>query len=223
MMESSCRISETEQRVIDRLITPPLSTRSSLLMRELTHRINNEFSSLISMTSLAAARSRHPEVKKALADVEDRLERYARVHRVLQMPQQRGRIDATAYLRQLCLAISQSKLVDKNIKLTLADRPLLLSSEQCWLLGLIVNELITNAMRHAFDETGGEVRVEFVPDEFEVECRISDNGSAQRGIRPGNGLRIVEELARALGGTIIQRFGSRGSISVLTFPYDDCA
>jgi two-component sensor histidine kinase len=57
-----------------------------LLLHELSHRINNEFASAISLIALAAARSANTEVKIALDAVQDRLQSYAQVHHVLQMP-----------------------------------------------------------------------------------------------------------------------------------------
>jgi two-component sensor histidine kinase len=180
--------------------------------------MNNELASAISMLSRAAARSTHVEAKMALAKVMDRLQSFSIVHRALQMPERSGDTDASAYLRRLCLAISQSKLDGRNVKLVLADSPLRLRAEQCWLLGMIVNELITNAVRHAFDEAGGEVRVEVVTSGQMVECRISDNGTAREDMRPGRGLGIVRELSKALAGGIAHRFGRHGSVAVLTFP-----
>src|ERR1700693_3190667 len=126
-----------------------------LLFREYTHRVNNEFTSAISAISVAAMRSVSGEVKAALAAVIDRLENYARVDRALRMPEQATSINAASYLRQLCLAISRSKLDFKNIKLVLVERPLVINSERCWRLGMIVSELIANAARHAFPERGG--------------------------------------------------------------------
>jgi two-component sensor histidine kinase len=104
---------------------------SALLMRELSHRINNEFTSAISIISLTAARSGSNEVKAALSDVSDRLHRYADVHRTLQMPEYQAYIDAALYLRQLCLSISRSRLEPNNIELILAVRPLSIPSDRC--------------------------------------------------------------------------------------------
>jgi len=117
----------------------------ALLMRELSHRINNEFTSAIGVISLAAARSGSCEVKAALSDVSDRLHRYADVHRTLQMPEYQTYIDAALYLQQLCLSISRSRLEPNNIKLILAVRPLSIPSDRCWRLGMIVYEFITNS------------------------------------------------------------------------------
>ena len=51
-----------------------------------------------------------------------------------------------------------------------------------------------------------------------VECCVEDNGSAVVDVRPGRGLRIVAALTERLGGKLDQRFGPRGTRSMLTFP-----
>jgi two-component sensor histidine kinase len=83
---------------------------------------------------------------------------------------------------------------------------------------LIVSELITNAERHAFRNGRGLIRVELLPSVSFVECRVTDNGTAEGNTSPGHGLKIVEALAKSLGGTIDQRFGPHGATAVLIFP-----
>src|ERR1700694_1697537 len=92
-----------------------------LLLREFSHRINNEFASAISVISLAAARSTNNEVKIALAAAQDRLQNYAQVHQALRIPEHGSLVDAGAYLHQLCRAISRSRLDVKNIELVLVE------------------------------------------------------------------------------------------------------
>jgi two-component sensor histidine kinase len=189
-----------------------------LLIRELSHRINNEFASVASMLSLAAARAANDEAKSTLSAVLTRLEGYLRVHRALQMPQASDFIDASAYLRELCRSMSWSKLDSRNIELIFAERPLSLQSEQCWILGMIVYELINNAARHAFDEAGGKIRVQIAQLGRFVECHVSDTGTAPVLTRRGRGLKIIEELAARLHGRLEQQFGPHGSASRIIFP-----
>ncbi len=154
------------------------NSSTDVLLREFTHRVKNEFASAIQVVSFAAEKSRDRNVKAALEGVMEKLHDYASVHRALQMPSGNDCIDASAYLRDLCGSISRSKLENKNIELVLVDRPFRMSSERCWLLGMIIAELITNAARHAFDSSGGTIRVECRPSGELVECFVSDNGSA---------------------------------------------
>jgi two-component sensor histidine kinase len=73
-----------------------------MLLQELNHRINNDFAAAIGAVSLAAKRSNNYEVKAALSRVAELVQRYADVHRALQMPECETRVDAAAYLHQLC-------------------------------------------------------------------------------------------------------------------------
>ena len=194
-------------------------TLEHIVLHELIHRINNEFSSLIGAVSRIAARSVNHEVKVALAHIIELLSHYAELHRALQMPERDRQIDAAAYLEDLCLSISRSKLDGMKIALVLTVSPLWLPSEGCWRLGMMVYELVTNAARHAFGNGKGEIRVELSRSGKLVECRVVDNGSAPSSVRRGRGLRIVDELVKGLDGRLDQRFGPRGSFSIVTFPY----
>ena len=191
-----------------------------VLLHELIHRINNEFSSLIGAVSRTAARSVNHEVKVALAHIIELLSHYAELHRALQMPNNDTLIDAAAYLENLCLSISRSKLDGKKIDLVLTASPLRLPAERCWRLGMIVFELVTNATRHAFGNGIGQVRIELSRAGKLVECSVVDNGSAPINVQRGRGLKIVDELVKGLDGHLDQRFGQRGSFSKLTFPCD---
>jgi two-component sensor histidine kinase len=197
----------------------PEITLERILLYELIHRINNEFSSLIGAVSRTAARSVNHEVKVALAHIIELLSHYAEVHRALQIPERDTQIDAVAYLENLCLSISRSKLDDLKIDLVLTASPLRLPSERCWRLGMILYELVTNSARHAFGNGNGQVRVEVSRAGKLVECRVVDNGSASSKVQRGRGLKIVDELVKGLDGRLDQRFGQRGSFSILTFPY----
>lgn len=191
-----------------------------LLLREYSHRINNEFASAISIVSIAAMRSTTDEAKCTLTAVKDRLFNYAQVHHALEMPEASVLIDGAAYVRSLCRAISRSRLASQGIRLELKEKKFQMHSERCWRLGLIVSELITNSARHAFVGRGGAIRVELLPSASFVECRVADNGGGDPGARPGHGLKIVNALAHSLGGTFEQHSGTHGTASLVVFPLD---
>jgi two-component sensor histidine kinase len=111
------------ENTMRRLATEQSFPEERLLINELTHRINNEFASAISLVSLAAVRSSNREVKVALTSVVELLHHYADVYRALQMPEHRTRIDVAAYLEQLCLSISRSKLDFVNSTIADDDQP----------------------------------------------------------------------------------------------------
>jgi two-component sensor histidine kinase len=192
----------------------------ALLLREFSHRVGNEFAAAVGAISLAAARAHDVEVKSTLVAVENLLHNYATVHRCLRMPEHDIRIDATEYLRKLCLAISRSKLDSRGIDLLLVEHDVRMDATRCWRLGLIVSELITNSARHAFADGAGLIRVELTASETFYACRVSDNGRGAPSIRPGQGLRIINALAKGFEGSITQKFGRHGSTSILTFPIE---
>lgn len=189
-----------------------------LLLRELAHRVNNEFTSIINTISRAAARSANPDVKAALNDATEMLHNHVDVHRALKMPKPDTQVDAAEYLHRLCAVMRRSKLEQMGIDLVLNSAPLTLGSERSWYLGLIVYELVTNAARHSFAGRRGEVRVALqCTDEF-VECKVEDNGSGSSSYRRGQGLTIVTRLANELGGIVRHHSEPNGWMSILVFP-----
>jgi two-component sensor histidine kinase len=208
-----------QEIIVTRAVPQLPSSGERVLLRELDHRIINEFACAISAVSLAAARTKNEEVKGALSDVAQLLYHYADVHRALQMPEQDAFVEAAAYLGQLCLSISRSKLEYREIALVLVAEPLRLEADRCWRLAVIMHELINNAARHAFARGSGEIRVQLMRAGSFVECRVLDNGSSAAKVQPGRGLKIIDELAKGLDGRLEHTFGSRGSIFALTFPY----
>lgn len=189
-----------------------------LLLDEFEHRTSNELASAIGIVTAAAARSSATEVKVALGRVLERLENWARLQAALQIPDYDTLIDASVYLRQLCAALAHSPLNWQGIELTVQASPTQLHAVQCWQMGLIVAELVTNSARHAFCGTGGLIRVELTSWAAAVECCVEDNGSALADVRPGRGLKIVAALTEKLRGTMDQRFSPRGTRSTLSFP-----
>jgi two-component sensor histidine kinase len=191
------------------------------LLREMTHRINNEFASLISLLSRAANDLTDVKAKATFEDMIEHVHGHAQVHQALAMPEHDELIDAADYLGSLCQAISRSKLARRGIKLTLvADRQYATAS-QCWKLGMIVSELVNNAARHAFVEGGGEIRVDLVGLDHQLRCRVADDGKHCPQYRPSlrrSGLKIVEALAAAMAGTIDQRLTAQGASTLIRFP-----
>jgi two-component sensor histidine kinase len=186
----------------------------------MSHRVNNEFASAIGTVSLAASRSPNAEVKAALESVLEKFHGYAQIHRALEFPRTSSPIDTSSYLSDLCRLISSSKLACRNIELVFVERPpiQLTPEKNCWRLGMVVYELITNVVRHAFDKRGGTIRVELKTRRGLTECRVSDNGVGMEACSPGNGIRLINALVDDIGGTFEQYSGPDGTLSIIVFP-----
>jgi two-component sensor histidine kinase len=203
------------------LSIPDSSERT--LLRELTHRINNELASSISAVSAAAVRTDNQEVKVALSNVVDMLQQHADLNRILAVPDSDELVDAAEYIRKLGLAASRCVLEPIGIRLALVADTLPLEAQRCWRLALSVHELVINAARHAcFDGREGAIKVKLSLTESVVNCIVADNGSISARLKPGRGLRIVNSLAKSLGGRLEYGFGEQFSSFLLVFPVTEC-
>lgn len=194
------------------------SANEYVLMCEFTHRVTNKHRAALKMLSLAVTRSRYGELEQSLEAASDRLDAHLRVDRALQMPEQDGPTDVSRYLHDICLSISRSKLVRRNISLLFSEHPLWLDTERSWLLGLAVHELVNDSARHAFTKSGGEIHVELNAVRDFAECRVTDNGTFHPGARQDRGLNIIEELVDCLGGYFEKEVRLNGSSSIIIFP-----
>jgi two-component sensor histidine kinase len=189
-----------------------------LLLKEMCHRVNNELASVIGIVSAALTRSRELETQRVLGNVMDRLHDHASLYSALQLPHERVS-DASIYLRNVLVAISRARLANGGIGIIYREaKPIPCSAVQCWTLGMIVSELVTNSVRHAFGTRGGIVDVKLNQIGGLVECCVADNGSVCGPAEPGNGLRIVQSLVHSIGGSIRLNHGTAGTRAVLSFP-----
>lgn len=208
---------EVEKTLSDLHVTK-VAASERLLLNEMTHRVNNELATAIAIASVEIARAKSEEIKVSLARVKRSLEGFARVHQVLRVPDLRTRVDACAYLRALCEALSGARLEPYGIDLQFVEKPLRLDSEHCWKLGIIVCELVTNASRHAFTARSGRITVEAWRANSGVQCCVSDDGGGSARKTHGSGLRIVEALLRDLDGCLEEQPSAAGSCFKVSFP-----
>ena len=101
-------------------------------------------------------------------------------------------------------------------------RKLELSIDRAVPLGLVLNEIATNSIKHAFGpDGGGRISVKLVAGIGYGEARLSvaDNGRGIKEHNPkGSGLKLIAGLARQLGGTVDQDSSNKGTTTWLTFP-----
>ncbi|WP_426614437.1 histidine kinase dimerization/phosphoacceptor domain -containing protein [Bradyrhizobium sp. McL0616] len=194
------------------------ATAERLLLRELSHRIDDELTSVIDLVSKAGDRCDAAEARATLASVRGRLEDDARLYHALQMPGFATSIDLAAYLQQLCRSISRSQLEREGIALSLLLHPLKMSSERCWLLGMIVFELIDHAARQVSHDGRGAIRLEMWATTSSITCCVMDNGSCHASRLRGEDHSIVETLGARLGATVDVYAGSDGRRTIVNVP-----
>lgn len=194
-----------------------------LLLRELNHRVKNNFQMVASLLEMQRRRAADPGTETALGDALRRVHAMGQAHAYLYSPSDTvGSIDLAAYLRELCANLADSLLLTGAVRLTCDLEPGDLNRDRAVALGLVVNELVTNAAKYAFpDDRAGEILVRLKRIEVGLELTVADDGVGMppddRIKSTGLGRRLVESFARQ-GGAILTRGEGPGTRYVLVLP-----
>ena len=190
-----------------------------LYLAEFLHRVHNEYTCAISLANRLAARSAHEETKIALVQIVNRLHALAASHQILRPPLAAASADLSANLIQLCHAMTSAELAERNIELQLSvTEPVMLDAKRCWQAELIISELITNALRHAFTSRAGRISVAVETAAGQIICRVSDDGSPSANIKRGVGSELIDALAADLDGYVERTHKASGTSATLFFP-----
>lgn len=193
--------------------------RSMLYIAEFLHRVQNEYTTTISLASTMAFRSVNPEVKAALSQMINHLLASAKAHRLLLPRPPAGLVDFTSDVTSLCRIAVSSTLDQRGITLHLKiPEPVLLDSLKSWRAKLILSELITNASRHAFESRGDRISVGITVVNSQVVCTVGDNGSSTRSPKSGIGTQLVNAITEDLEGHIQRCYSESGTVITLSFP-----
>jgi two-component sensor histidine kinase len=193
---------------------------TDLLLQEMSHRVKNKFAMVSSIISLQARRS-SPEVRAALEDVASRVGVIANVHNFLQLSRHDGLIDMSEYLPELCKSLEQALGGPRSITLTTRAASVQLPPDKALSAGVIVNELVTNAVKYAFEDgRSGNVRVELVRADEGLALSVADDGKGcPTDMQAGLGTKLVSVFAAQLGGTATwDRPVSGGCRATIQFP-----
>lgn len=192
--------------------------RREILLRELQHRVKNNFQLILASISLQRRRFGDSEVQRALDHVANRIQAIGLAHDQLAPGQDAQVVDVAAYLRALCASIEQQ--VD-NVAFDIEADEVSLSIDRAVPLGLILNETVTNSVKHAFGETGGRMFVKLQAGIGFGEGRltVTDNGRGiQKDSSGGSGLKLIDLLARQIGGHVKRESSPKGTSTTVTFP-----
>jgi two-component sensor histidine kinase len=183
-----------------------------ILLREIHHRVNNNLqliSSLLRLELLQAER-KNESFGKVLEDIQGRIQAMALVHRALYRSENLGWIDVPGYVQSIVAGLHASSprgIGELSVKTDLKN--ISLGINTALTCGLIINELVTNALKHAFPAgRRGEVVVSLESTgDAEVQLTVRDNGVGMpRDLdlqRPKSlGLELVRDLARQINGTV---------------------
>ncbi|MDO8876807.1 MAG: sensor histidine kinase [Pseudolabrys sp.] len=202
---------------------------AELLLKELQHRTHNTLTVMISIIELQAREAANPEVQQALRAAATRIRIQSKAHRHLDLDSA-GTVDAHDYVAEVCRLVEASLSGVRPITVHCHAQHTTLGGQKALAIGLVANELITNAVKYAFaDGEPGTISVhlERLADGY-VQLRVIDDGRGWTGGdvdgigtngmgTNGMGTKLIRAFTKEHKGTYERRPLAKGSESIVTF------
>lgn len=204
----ACGIDITEQKEREVQISVALKEKETLL-REIHHRVKNNLQIIDSLLSLKSGQVHDPVTLAVLRDSQNRVKSMALIHQTLYQSNEFARVDFTAVCTSLTQSLFCSYGVDTAyIHLVQNTEVVLLPMSIAIPLGLLVNELVSNALKYAYPlKSEGEIRVLLkILQNGDLELTVSDDGiglpeNKEIDDNATLGLKLVKILSEQVGGT----------------------
>lgn len=183
-----------------------LIREKQILLQELQHRVANSLQIIASVIMQSAKRVQSEESRLHLNDAHNRVMSIATMQKQL-AASRLGEVDLRSYLQSLCDSIGASMIRDRRrLQLASTADDTRVVADVSVSLGLIVTELVINALKHAFPgpDPEGRIDVDYCADGSAWKLTVGDNGVGMPDIptKPGLGTGIVEALANQLDATV---------------------
>jgi two-component sensor histidine kinase len=211
----------TDRKRLEILLQDKVAHQETM-MREVSHRVKNSLALVGSMLHMQGRAAHDEQVKRAIADAQARVMAIATVHDQLWRQSQVEHIELATFLGDLCAKLQET---DRRYRLACDIDPVAVPADQAIPLGLIVNELVTNAFKYAYPSAlGGAVDVALRETDGGIRLEVADSGvglpeSVSFGASTKSlGGSMVHALARQLGATLDVDSNARGSRFTLDIP-----
>jgi two-component sensor histidine kinase len=201
-----------------------LLRQKEILLQEMQHRVANSLQIIASILLLKARTVQSEEIRLHLEDAHQRVMSVATVQQQLRASGLNESIEIGPYLSKLCDSLAKSMIGDRRplsvrVQATSGSG----TSSMAVSLGLIVTELVINALKHAFPNNSeeGEILVRYEGEKSAWRLSVSDNGAgfgeaSAEGAHTGLGTSIVGALAQQLNAQVQKSAGPRGTtVSVI--------
>jgi two-component sensor histidine kinase len=183
--------------------------QNELLLKEIHHRVKNNLEVVSSLLELQSAGLSDSEARDAMKAGQSRVQSMGLLHQKLYQGENLAAIEMKDYFHNLAGSLLETYEAEDRIKVNVVMDPLELDVDTAVPLGLIVNELLTNAIKYAFEGgAAGAVEVGLSKEGAGCLLKVTDNGVGKDLDVPatgtGFGTRLVNLLARQLGGTLTE-------------------
>jgi two-component sensor histidine kinase/CheY-like chemotaxis protein len=198
-----------------------LAAEREVLLREVNHRVGNSLQIIASLLHLQASSSSQDDVKAALTNAMGRVAAVAQVHRRLYTSHDLKSVLLNQYLGALLEDLRRSAEGDRMSRLTLKAEPIEIDPDRAVAVGIIVNELVMNAVKYAYPDGAGPIKVDLNALGDDLVLSIADDGvglDAKTDPRStGMGQRIVSAMASKLDASVERDPAHAGTRIVLRF------
>lgn len=212
MMVLASIVDITERQRAQQKLESALQEKT-ILLNEVHHRVKNNLQVISSLLNLQATHADDPRLRAALGESQSRVRAMALTHQLLYERKDYSRIDLGEYLERLVQSLAGSyHEVRDHVALTrvLPEKRQFVDFERAISCGLVVNELVTNAFKHAFPEgSGGEIRIELQAADHELVLIVADDGV---GMPEDFDLANVRSLGLQLVPLFVDQIGGRFAI-----------
>jgi chemotaxis protein methyltransferase CheR len=213
----------TDRRAVERQVQELLREKD-MLLEEIQHRVANSLQIIASILLIKARTVQSEETRLQLEDAHQRVLSVAAVQQHLHVSGRSKPIEISDYLTKLCGTLAQSMIGDSRpISLTVVADPGTTAAREAVSIGLIVTELVMNALKHAFPrgKPDAAIVVSYKMAGTDWKLTISDNGVGKPDIsagatKPGLGTSLVKALTRQLDAVIDTHTDSRGTAVTVT-------
>jgi PAS domain S-box-containing protein len=180
-----------------------------VLLKEIHHRVKNNLQVITSLLNMQASTIEDPRALEAFAESKHRVKSMAMIHEKLYQAKDLAHIDFSEYIRNLAASLLQSYgTLGERVRMSVQSDPIFLDVDAAIPCGLIINELVTNALKYAFpDPRTGTIALRISGEDGNMVLAVSDDGV---GLPKGFdieaaqtlGLRLVKILANQLRATL---------------------
>ncbi|MGH2341083.1 sensor histidine kinase [Segnochrobactraceae bacterium EtOH-i3] len=198
-----------------------LAEERAMLLREVNHRVGNSLQLITAFLRLQASSSDSPDVRAALTDAIGRVNAVAQVHHRLYTSDAVHTVALDQYLKQLAGDLARTVTGSGEGRIHVTAEPIAATTDQVVSIGIVVTELAINALKYAYPDGDGPVRILCTAtDSGGIRIIVEDDGCGLGRTIQGTGLgqRIVDVLVTKLAGTITTDPDHAGARFVLTLP-----
>ncbi len=176
----------------------------AMLTREMSHRVKNSLASVVGLLRVQSRSAQSEAVREALKDASSRITTIAQIHDHLWRSARIGFVDIADFAGELCRKLQET--VPHTVRCKFGH--LMISADKAIPLGLLINELVTNAVKHAYPDGAGEIEVSGERRGDDLHVEVSDRGvglpkdfdiDQPRG---SLGFKVIKSLLAQLEGSI---------------------